>query len=57
MVMDRHMTYGFEHTICCTNDMLCNSAPRTCIILLTSVIPINSKKEKRYGIFYINMHI
>ena len=35
-----------EHTIQCTCDVLWNCAPETCIVLLTKVTPINSRKRK-----------
>ena len=43
--MDGDLTWGGEHTVECTDDMLWNSAPETCKILLTSVTPINSIKR------------
>ena len=42
--MDGDLTWGGEHTIQCTDDVLWNCAPETCVILLTSVTPINSIK-------------
>ena len=44
---DRDLTWGDEHTIQCTDDVLWNCAPETCIILLNSVTPINSIKRKK----------
>ena len=46
MVMDGDETWGGEHTTQCREDVLWNCAPETCIILLTSVTPINSIKWK-----------
>ena len=46
--MERDLTWGGEHTIPCTDDMLWNCAPEPCTTLLTSATPINSiKREKR----------
>ena len=36
---------GGEHTIQCTDDVLWKCAPESCLILLTSVTPINSIKK------------
>ena len=59
MVRDRDLTWGGEHTIQCTDDVLQNCAPETCIILLTSVTPINSikrkMKKKRFNSSYKNI--
>ena len=44
MMMDGDLTWSGEHTIQCTDDVLWNCVPETCIILLTSVTPINSIK-------------
>ena len=48
--MEGDLTWGGEHTIQCTDDVLWNciiskitQEPKTCIILLTSVTPINLK--------------
>ena len=43
---DGNLTWGGEYTIQCTDNVLWNCAPETCIILLTSVAPINSIKRK-----------
>ena len=48
MVMDRDLTWSGEHTIQCTDDVLWNCAPETCIILLTIVTPINFKKGESH---------
>ena len=45
-VMDGDVTWGGEHTVQCTDDVLWNCAPETCIILLVSVVPISSMKKK-----------
>ena len=37
MVMDEDLILGGEHTIRCTDDVLQNCAPETCVILLSSV--------------------
>ena len=42
MEMVRDLTWGGEHTIQYTDDVLWNCAPEACVILLTSVTPINS---------------
>ena len=44
--MDRDLTWGGEHTVQCTDDALYRGAPKTCSVLLTSVNPINSIKNK-----------
>ena len=47
--MEGDLTWGGEHTIHYTDDVLQNYASETYIILLTNVTPINSiKKEKMY---------
>ena len=35
MAMEGDLTWGSEHTMQCTDDVLWNCAPETCIILLT----------------------
>ena len=45
MMMDRDLTWDGEDTIQRTDDVQQNCAPKTCIILLTNVIPINSIKR------------
>ena len=45
MVTEGDLTWGGEHTIQCTDDVLWNCASETCKILLTSVTPINSIKK------------
>ena len=42
MVMEGDLTWGGEHTIQYTDDVLYNCTPETYIILLTNVTPINS---------------
>ena len=37
--------WGGDHTLQCTDDVLRNCAPETCVILLTSVTPLNSIKR------------
>ena len=44
MVMEGDLTWGGEHTIQYTDDVLQNCTPETCIILLTNVTTINSIK-------------
>ena len=46
-VIDGDWTWGGGHTVQCTDDVLWNCPPETCIILLTTVTPINSIKKKR----------
>ena len=41
--------WGGGHTIQCTEDVSWNCAPETCVILLTSVTPINVIKLKDKG--------
>ena len=50
MVMDEDLTWGSEHIIQCTDDVLKNCALETCIILLTSDTPINSIKINNKGV-------
>ena len=46
--MGGDLTWGGEHTVQCTDGVLWSCAPETCIILLTSVTPINLiKRQKR----------
>ena len=47
MVMEGDLTWGGEHTIQYTDDILQNRTPETFIILLTNVTPINSIFLKR----------
>ena len=47
MVMEGALTWGGEHTVECTDDVLKICAPETCIILLTSVTPVNLIKRKK----------
>ena len=44
--MEGDQTWGGEHTVQYTDDVLQNCAPETPIILLTNVTPINSIKIK-----------
>ena len=46
MVMDGDLTWGGEHTIQCTDDILYHCTPKTYIILLTNVTRIKSIKIK-----------
>ena len=43
----KEMTWGGEHTVQYTDDVLQNYTPETYIILLTSATPINSIKNNR----------
>ena len=47
MVMQGDLTWGGEHTIQCTDDVLWNCIPETRVVLFTSVTPINRIKEKK----------
>ena len=47
MVIEGDLTWGGEHTIQYTDDVLENCTPETYIILLTNVTPINSIKKKK----------
>ena len=47
MVMEGDLSWGGELTIQCTDDVLSNWAPESCVILLTSVTPINSIKSRK----------
>ena len=51
MVMEGDLTWGGEHTIQCTEDMLQNCTPECYVILLTGVTPINSIKKTNSKIF------
>ena len=42
MVMEGDLTWGGEHTVQSTDDVLQNCTSETYIILLTDIIPINS---------------
>ena len=45
--MEGDLTWGSEHTIQGTDDELWNCAPKACIILLSSVTPINLIKREK----------
>ena len=45
--MDGDLTWAGEHIMQCTDDVLWNSAPKTCIILLTNVTPKHSIKRRK----------
>ena len=45
MGMEGDSTWGGEHTRQCTDDVLWNCGPETYIILLISIIQINSKNK------------
>ena len=49
MVMEGDLTWGGEHTVQCTDDVLWNRAPEAYIIGLTNVTRINSIKKKIEG--------
>ena len=51
----RRLDLRGEHTAQCTDDVLWNYAPGTCIILLTIVIPINSTKRKKPNAANMNL--
>ena len=46
MVMERDLTWGGEHTIQYTDDVLQNCTPETYIIALTNVTPVNLNNKK-----------
>ena len=47
-MMNGNLTWGGEHTIQCTDDVLQNCELEICKILITNVTPIDSiKKEKK----------
>ena len=48
VVMNGDSSWGCEHTIQCTDDVLWNYVPETHIILLTIVTPINFKKGESH---------
>ena len=50
------LALGGGRTVQCTDDVLQNSAPETCIILLTSVTPINSIKKKKIKTMVVEGH-
>ena len=43
----RRRDWGGEHTLQCTDDVLCDCAPEICIIVLTRVTPINAIKREK----------
>ena len=43
--MEGDLSWGGEHPVPGTDDVLWNCAPEACIVLLTSVTPINSIKR------------
>ena len=47
MVTEGDLTWGSEHTIQCTDGLLWNYVPETCVILLTCVTSKNSIKSKK----------
>ena len=47
MIMEGDLTWGGEHTIQYTDDVLWSCTPESHIILLTSVTQINSIKKKK----------
>ena len=49
--MEGDLTWGGEHTVQCTDDMLWNSATETCIILLTSVTTKILIKKREIGTY------
>ena len=54
--MEGDLTWGVEHTIQCTDDVLWHCVPETCIILLTCVTSMNSIKMKK-KVLNIEKHI
>ena len=46
MMMEGDLTWGGEHTIQNTDDVLQNCTPETYIIWLSSITPINSIKKR-----------
>ena len=46
MEIEGDLTWGGEHTIQCTDDVLQNCIPESYMILFTNVTPINSIKYK-----------
>ena len=44
-MMERDLTWGREHTIQYTDDVLQNYIPKADIILLTDVTPVNVNKN------------
>ena len=53
MVTEGDLTWGSEHTIQCTDGLLWNYAPETCVILLTCVTSKNSIKSKKKSLDFI----
>ena len=47
MVMEKALTWGGEHMVQYTSEVLQNCTPETYMILLTNVTPINSTKNKK----------
>ena len=56
MAIEGDLTYGSEHTIQYTHDVLWNYAPETYIILLTNVTPIKTIKKKQTSCKYRRDH-
>ena len=56
MVMEGDLTWGGEHTIQCTHDILQNCTPETYIILLTNATPINLMNKKKIVKNYRKRH-
>ena len=52
MVLEGDLTWGAEHTIHCTDDVLQNGTPETYTILLTNVTPMNSIREKTFDLVH-----
>ena len=53
--MEGDLTLGTEHTIQYKNDVLQNCTPKTYIILLTNVTPINSIKKFKQKVCFRKM--
>ena len=49
----RDLTWGTEHTVQCTDDVLQGCAPETCTILVTAITPMK-KEEKPPNNVHIN---
>ena len=47
MEMERELTLGSEPMVQCADDNLLSCTLETCMVLLTSVTPINSIREKK----------
>ena len=53
----RRFDWGGEHTIQCTDNVLQNCTPKTYLILLTKLTPINSIKKQYEDLFRLSSKV